>query len=101
LRLRRLKFVREQFFLAAVAQNIKRLASAVSQPTNNTYYGSCLLAEGERKHSMAAIIAAKSSFRSRTFSTPTCPITQNPHRECNGVSQQLLVNAISFAKEGV
>jgi hypothetical protein len=34
LRLRRLKFVREPFFLAAVAQNIKRLvASAVAKPT--------------------------------------------------------------------
>ena len=32
LRLRRLKFVREQFFLAAVAQNIKRLVrSSVSR----------------------------------------------------------------------
>jgi len=35
LRLRRLKFVREQFFLAAVAQNIKA-TSAVPQPTDNT-----------------------------------------------------------------
>ena len=33
LRLRRLKFVREQFFLAAVAQNIKRLMRFLSQPT--------------------------------------------------------------------
>ena len=33
LRLRRLKFVREQFFLAAVAQNIKRLVRFLSQPT--------------------------------------------------------------------
>jgi hypothetical protein len=33
--LRRLKFVREQFFLAAVAQNIERLV-AVPQPTDNT-----------------------------------------------------------------
>ena len=31
LRLRRLKFVREQFFLAAAAQNIKRLARFLSQ----------------------------------------------------------------------
>jgi hypothetical protein len=30
-RLRRLKFVREQFFLAAVAQNIKRLVRFLSQ----------------------------------------------------------------------
>src|SRR5271165_4467225 len=33
LRLRRLKFVREQFFLAAVAQNIKRLVRFLSKPT--------------------------------------------------------------------
>src|SRR6266568_449854 len=62
-------------------------ASAVPQPTNNTYYGSCHLAEVERKHSMAAIIAAKSSFRSRTFSTPTGLNTQNTcsgHFERNG-----------------
>jgi transposase len=33
LRLRRLKFVREQFFLAAAAQNIKRLTRFLSSPT--------------------------------------------------------------------
>ena len=33
LRLRRIRFVREQFFLAAVAQNIKRLVRFLSQPT--------------------------------------------------------------------
>jgi len=33
LRLRRLKFVREQFFLAAVAQNIKRLVRFLSRST--------------------------------------------------------------------
>ncbi|HWY59259.1 MAG TPA: transposase [Terriglobales bacterium] len=32
LRLRRLRFVREQFFLAAAAQNIKRLVRFLSQP---------------------------------------------------------------------
>ena len=32
LRLRRLKFVREQFFLAATVQNIKRLVRFLSQP---------------------------------------------------------------------
>jgi len=37
LRLRRLKFVREQFFLAATAQNIKRLVRFLSQvPRPNT-----------------------------------------------------------------
>jgi len=33
LRLRRLKFVQEQFFLAATAQNIKRLVRFLSTPT--------------------------------------------------------------------
>ena len=32
LRLRRLRFVREQFFLAAVAQNLKRLVRFLNQP---------------------------------------------------------------------
>ncbi len=32
-RLWRLRFVREQFFLAAAAQNIKRLVRFLSQPT--------------------------------------------------------------------
>jgi hypothetical protein len=32
---RRMKFVREQFFLAATAQNIKRLARFLSQPTKS------------------------------------------------------------------
>jgi Transposase DDE domain len=36
LRLRRLRFVREQFSLAAAAQNIKRLARFLSQPTTPT-----------------------------------------------------------------
>ncbi len=35
LRLRRMKFVREQFFLAAAAQNIKRLVRFLSQPTTS------------------------------------------------------------------
>jgi hypothetical protein len=34
LRLRRLKFVREQFFLAAAAQNVKRLVRFLSQVPN-------------------------------------------------------------------
>jgi len=33
LRLRRMKFVRAQFFLAAASQNIKRLVRFLSQPT--------------------------------------------------------------------
>ena len=35
LRLRRLKFVREQFYLAAVAQNLKRLVRFLNQPTSS------------------------------------------------------------------
>jgi peptidoglycan/xylan/chitin deacetylase (PgdA/CDA1 family) len=34
LRLRRLRFSRDQFFLAALAQNIKRLVRFLGQPTN-------------------------------------------------------------------
>src|SRR5262244_2888239 len=41
LRLRRLKFVREQFLLAAVAQNIKRLVRFLSQPTTLTAPVTC------------------------------------------------------------
>jgi IS4 transposase len=36
LRLRRLRFVREQFFLAAAAQNVKRLVRFLKQPTTPT-----------------------------------------------------------------
>jgi hypothetical protein len=36
LRLRRMKFVREQFFLAAAAQNIKRLVRFLTQAPNPT-----------------------------------------------------------------
>jgi hypothetical protein len=77
--LRRLKFVREQFFLAAVAQNIKRLVR-FPQPTHNTYYGSCHLAGVRGKTRWQRIIAANSTFPSRTFSTPTGDST-HPMRE--------------------
>ena len=53
LRLRRLKFVREQFFLAAAAQNLKRLVRFLSQPTTPTS-GSYLLALVRSKNSAAA-----------------------------------------------
>ena len=39
LRLRRLRFVREQFFLAAIAQNLKRLVRFLSQPTTSVLPG--------------------------------------------------------------
>jgi transposase len=48
LRLRRLRFVREQFFLAAAAQNLKRFG-AVPEPNHNPYDGSRLLAEVKGK----------------------------------------------------
>jgi len=41
LRLRRLKFVREQFFLAAAAQNLKRLVRFLSSPTTPTVEAAC------------------------------------------------------------
>jgi len=44
LRLRRLKFVREQFFLAAAAQNIKRLVRFLGRPTT-PHWGSHRLTE--------------------------------------------------------
>ncbi len=53
LRLRRLKFVREQFFLAAVAQNIKRLVRFLSQPDNTGSAGHLLVErrqENRRRH---------------------------------------------------
>jgi Transposase DDE domain len=56
LRLRRLRFVREQFFLAAAAQNLLWKLPRT---------------EVRRENSMAPIIAARSAFRSPTFSTPT------------------------------
>jgi hypothetical protein len=37
-----MKFVREQFFLAAVAQNIKRLVRFLSQPTIPVMAGAAL-----------------------------------------------------------
>jgi len=40
-RLRRIKFVREQFFLAAAAQNVKRLVRFLSQSTG---YFACICA---------------------------------------------------------
>ena len=44
---------------------------AVPKPTDRPHCGSYHLAEVRIKNSAAAIIAAKKTFRSRTFSTPT------------------------------
>ena len=59
LRLRRLKFVREQFFLAAVAQNIKRLVRFLSQADTTPFCRPPRKLEGVRKHSEAAVLAAE------------------------------------------
>ncbi len=70
LRLRRLKFVREQFFLAAVAQNIKRLcgSSAIQQHP-------CLSATRNQRGTRQSLHhSATEPVQSKTFSTPT-PIT--------------------------
>ena len=44
LRLRRMKFVREQFLLGRGPEH--QAVSPVPEPTDNTYYGSCHLAAG-------------------------------------------------------
>jgi hypothetical protein len=69
LRLRRLKFVREQFFLAAAAQNLKRLVRFLSQ-TPKTCSGGCCL-ETERRTTRQRPFAAEKVFYRCTFSTPT------------------------------
>ena len=79
LRLRRLKFVREQFFLAAAAQNIKRLVRFLSQAAT-VHPARDHLALVRSKNSAAADNEAKWTFPSRTFSTPT-PVFVN--RACH------------------
>ena len=71
--------MREQFFLAAAAQNIKRLVRFLSQPI--TPAGSHRLAD--REEYSPAVIAPKKTFRSGTFSTPTLDYTQNPPSDTN------------------
>jgi len=55
------------------------VTGAVPQPTDGPHCGSYHLVEMRRKDSAAAIIAAKKTFWSRTFSTPTRGYT---HRNC-------------------
>jgi hypothetical protein len=55
LRLRRLKFVREQFFLAAAAQNIKRLVRFLSQPPVSILPATCVRVSLRSLRRVAAI----------------------------------------------
>jgi hypothetical protein len=61
LRLRRLKFVREQFFLAAVGPE-HQATSAVPQPTGNTSSASHLLAELTEHKLGSGILATETTF---------------------------------------
>src|SRR5438876_11005939 len=70
LRLRRLKFVREQFFLAAAAQNIKRLVRFLSQPTTPT-----MEATVRGKTRWQRIIASNSTLVSQSSSPVWSPTT--------------------------
>jgi IS4 transposase len=54
LRLRRLRFVREQFFLAAVAQNIERLVRFLSQPTTPVLPATISRTEARNRRRMLA-----------------------------------------------
>jgi hypothetical protein len=85
--MRRLKFVREQFFLAAVAQNIKRLVRCLGQPTTP------LPLSWFEEELLAAIIAAKSTFRSRTLSTPT-PVSNNCEEPGAGAHLRLSMSEV-------
>jgi hypothetical protein len=65
-----LKFVREQFFLAAAAQNLKRLVRFLSQPTRPVL-GSYRLKELLREEKLSGLCPMKSGFCCDSFSTPT------------------------------
>jgi hypothetical protein len=68
LRLRRMKFVREQFFLAAAAQNIKRLVRFLSSPTAQP----ALTPKKEKKNSGTPSGRAKIGPRTEFFNTHAC-----------------------------
>jgi Transposase DDE domain len=76
LRLRRLRFVREQFFLAAAAQNVKRLVRFL--PTDNACSACHHLVELSEEKLDHATLAAEPTLRCPTFSTPTGHSTQSP-----------------------
>jgi len=65
LRLRRLKFVREQFFLAAVAQNPQ------PRPTVNPARDQIVELPARRSRTTRALERTKRILSRRTFSTPT------------------------------
>jgi len=74
LRLRRLKFVREQFFLAAAAQNIKRLVRFLSQGPRS-----------RSRQQQLSFIFARNSTVLRYSSPPTSDSAQpffNTHAVC-------------------
>src|SRR2546422_11290318 len=66
LRLRRLKFVREQFFLAAVAQNIKRLVRFLSKPTKPVLPATTY-PNVRKENSARGLLAAEQTFCRRTY----------------------------------
>jgi hypothetical protein len=72
LRLRRLKFVREQFFMAAAAQNIKRLVRFLSQGPRPPLTGDDLVSNPRKKLFPTAVLTSHQlPLPSSPFSTAT------------------------------
>src|ERR1035437_6586819 len=87
LRLRRIKFVREQFFLAAAAQNIKRLVRFLSQGPRPTAPGNNLVSSSQETLWRCGTHIHQLPIPHSPFSTPTGDYTQVPSArpdECNG-----------------
>ena len=73
LRLRRMKFVREQFFLAAAAQNIKRLVRFLSQaPTVNPARDHLVELPAEESAQRNTPKDEKNTFPTHFFNTHAC-----------------------------
>jgi len=70
LRLRRLRFVREQFFLAAVAQN--QATSAVPQSADNTGSNDCRLVEPRLENRRGHAPRLKGVLLRDSFNTYAC-----------------------------
>jgi hypothetical protein len=88
LRLRRMKFVREQFFLAAAAQNIKRLVRFLSQAPSHSHCKR-LVNRSERRKNKHNLKTTRrvSSLLKEVFQHPqpiTLPIS--PRNRCRIVS---------------
>ncbi len=82
LRLRRLKFVREQFFLAAVAQNIKR-TRAVPQPSTTNIARSV-------SHHLAEATEKTRQNHTRSQKRPSADaLFQHPHLISSVITQPL------------